>query len=84
MKIYKILTDQKLVRMEESIEREVKVFGNVQISEKEVIAMKVDPEYRMYKRIDEIDLDWSTKGGILHQFLYPPPQIVSLLTPSKQ
>ena len=51
------VTDEKLGQLDERIEKTLKVFGDVSINEKEKAALETDPEFRVYKRINEIDLE---------------------------
>ena len=48
------VTDEKLALFAEHNEKNVKVYGDVTIYENEKAALKIDPEYRVYKRVNEI------------------------------
>ena len=58
-----IVTDEMLTRMGEHSEKNAKVFGGVQINENETKAIKMDPEFRIYKRIDAVDLEVEIEKG---------------------
>ena len=58
-----IVTDDKLIEMNEHVEKNVKMYGGVQINEEEATALKVDPEYRVYKRIDDVDIEVEIEKG---------------------
>lgn len=58
-----IVSDEKLAAMEENVEKIVKVFGGVTVNNEEKAALKLNPEYRVYKRIDDIDLEVEIEKG---------------------
>ena len=49
--------------MEENVEKIVKVFGGVTVNNEEKAALKLNPEYRVYKRIDDVDLEVEIEKG---------------------
>ena len=51
------MTDGKLGQLDERIEKNVKVFGDISINEKEKAALETDPEFRVYERNNEINLE---------------------------
>ena len=58
-----IVTDEKLSEMSDTSETAVKKFGGVEISDVEKVALRLDPEYRVYKRIDEVDIEVEIEKG---------------------
>ena len=42
--------------MKDHTEKDVNVNGDVEIGVDEAASLKLDPEYRVYKRIDEIEI----------------------------
>ena len=61
------MTNEKLTELNDHIERNVKTYGVVQIDEYEAAALKLDPKYRVYKRIDEIDLEVEIENGCIKE-----------------
>ena len=49
--------------MKDHTEKDVNVNGDVEIGVEEAASLKLDPEYRVYKRIDEIDLEVEIQKG---------------------
>ena len=49
--------------MKDHTEKDVNVNGDVEIGVEEAASLKLDPEYRVYKRIDEIDLEVEIEKG---------------------
>jgi hypothetical protein len=58
-----IVADEKLNEMNDNIGKDVKRYGGVTINDEEEAALKLDPEYRVYKRIDEVDLEVEIEKG---------------------
>ena len=58
-----IVTDEKLAEMNDNVGKVVKTYGDVEINDEEEAALKLEPEYRVYKRIDEVDLEVEIEKG---------------------
>merc|ERR1712030_280966 len=54
---------KKYAPVDENVEKIVKVFGGVTVNNEEKAALKLNPEYRVYKRIDDIDLEVEIEKG---------------------
>ena len=59
-----VVTDEGLNEaFDDNVEVDVKLFGGIQVDDDEKCVLKMDPEYRVYKRIDEVDIETEIEKG---------------------
>ena len=57
------VTDDKLRLLRENMENSVRKYGGVELSDNQEKALKMDPRFMLYRKIDEIDIEVEIEKG---------------------
>ena len=57
------ITDDKLRLLRENMEYSVRKYGGVELSDNQEKALKMDPRFMLYMKIDEIDIEVEIEKG---------------------
>ena len=58
-----MVDDDKLDELNNNVEKNVKMYGGVELNEEEKAALEIFPQYRVYKPIDKVDLEVEIEKG---------------------